>query len=63
MNQDISMGEIEDAATASPTPRAHSRIDTVEAWWDFLQHNFLLLFPISLFTLLGIFAAVIVASP
>jgi hypothetical protein len=61
MNQEVNTAEMMGVMEAPP--RSSARIDRTDAQWEFLQHNFLLLFPISLFTLLGIFAAVIAASP
>jgi hypothetical protein len=51
-----------DTLTASVSSHS-SQVDRVERFWQFLQGNFLLLFPISLFFLLGLFAIIIAASP
>jgi hypothetical protein len=51
-----------DAATVSARDQS-TEVGRVEKLWQFLQGNFLFLFPISLFFLLAIFAAVIAASP
>jgi hypothetical protein len=51
------------AGNYRPTPRQAAAPDTLHRAGNFLQENFLLLFPISLFLLFGIFAAVMVASP
>jgi hypothetical protein len=50
---------------ALPVPSADERspLDTIDRTWHFLQHNFLFLFPISLFLLLGLFALIMVAAP
>jgi hypothetical protein len=61
MDQEVNTAQMMSLMEAPARPSA--RIDKIDALWEFLQHNFLLLFPISLFTLLGIFAAVIAASP
>jgi hypothetical protein len=63
MDQDTDARELMSTIAASPAPRAPARVAAIDAFWDFLQNNFLLLFPISLFVLLGIFAAIIAASP
>lgn len=45
------------------TPQHEAPPHTLDRAWNFLQENFMLLFPASLFLLLGIFAAVMTASP
>jgi hypothetical protein len=45
------------------TPQQEAPPNTLDRAWSFLQENFLLLFPISLFLLFAIFAGVMVASP
>jgi hypothetical protein len=56
------MYKVIDALNVS-APEQASEADRVEKLWQFLQGNFLLLFPISLFFLLATFAAVMAASP